>query len=123
MLNMSLHTYSHLKKLLQAKNLIIQKYPIPKQYSCVCHLNFKPNRFNFKNDNKILRVHSTQSDQHRQKVVIETSSPNVIDKLSYDKILPLKGDRLIWRDKIDPYLKLARWDKPIGKRLLESNLY
>lgn len=107
MLNSSLRTYKHLKKLL-TKNFI--QNSLPKKYSCLCgHVYYKPD------SQFIARVHSTQSDQHRQKVVIETSTPN-IEKLRYEKVLPLEDDKkLLWRDKVDPYLKLARWDKPIGK--------
>lgn len=68
------------------------------------------------------RVHSTHSDQHRQKAVIETSEPSVIDKLRFEKIIPIeKEDRKLW-DIIDPYVKLARWDKPIGKLIKLKHL-
>ncbi|KOB64581.1 UbiA prenyltransferase domain-containing protein, partial [Operophtera brumata] len=114
MLNTSLRAYKHhVKRLLPAKNLITQS-KLPEQYSCLCgHVYLKPDRTHLKSDFK-MRVHSTQSDQHRQKVVLETSTPNVIDKLRYEKMLPLKEDKVLWIDKIDPYFKLARWDKPIA---------
>lgn len=51
------------------------------------------------------RVHSTQSDSHRQKVVIETTVPKIlVDKKKFN----------LW-ESVEPYIKLARWDKPIGK--------
>ncbi|XP_063545081.1 4-hydroxybenzoate polyprenyltransferase, mitochondrial [Cydia strobilella] len=103
MLNMSLRNYHRLRiPLTQIQNLHtnIQK-------SCLCG-NIYLNKYKY--DIKQVRVHSTQSD-HRQKAVIETT--NVIDKLSIDK----RGLEL-WRVKIDPYVKLARWDRPIGVHLL-----
>lgn len=61
------------------------------------------------------RVHSTHSDQHRQKVVIETSTPKIV----IDKVLPVEDEVLskkdLWWRKIEPYVKLARWDRPIGE--------
>ncbi|XP_045456166.1 4-hydroxybenzoate polyprenyltransferase, mitochondrial [Melitaea cinxia] len=67
-----------------------------------------------------MRVHSTQSDQHRQKVVIETSTPKItIDKIKNDDADSKKATSLsVWKDKIVPYIKLARWDRPIGIHLL-----
>ncbi|CAF4912969.1 unnamed protein product [Pieris macdunnoughi] len=63
------------------------------------------------------RVHSTQSDHHRQKVIIETTAPKIVlNKIKEDK--KGKDYRFFWRDKVDPYIKLARWDKPIGVYLL-----
>ncbi|KAJ0184161.1 hypothetical protein K1T71_000584 [Dendrolimus kikuchii] len=66
----------------------------------------------------VKRVHSTHSDQHRQKVVIETSTPKII----IDKVLPVEEEVLkktdLWWSKIEPYVKLARWDRPIGVYLL-----
>ncbi|XP_053622921.1 4-hydroxybenzoate polyprenyltransferase, mitochondrial [Plodia interpunctella] len=54
------------------------------------------------------RVHSTQSDSHRQKVVIETTVPKIlVDKKKFN----------LW-ESVEPYIKLARWDKPIGVYLL-----
>ncbi|XP_060808354.1 4-hydroxybenzoate polyprenyltransferase, mitochondrial [Amyelois transitella] len=62
----------------------------------------------FLNQRLECRVHSTQSDSHRQKVVIETTVPKIaIDKKKLD----------LW-NTVEPYVKLARWDKPIGVYLL-----
>ncbi|CAH2246926.1 jg18641 [Pararge aegeria aegeria] len=72
---------------------------------------------------KYVRAHSTQSDHHRQKVVIETSTPKiVIDKIKVEKLADEKvvetSLEMIWREKIVPYIQLSRWDKPIGVYLL-----
>ncbi|CAH0731206.1 unnamed protein product, partial [Brenthis ino] len=67
-----------------------------------------------------IRIYSTQSDHHRQKAIIETSAPKlVIEKLN-EKVLPggKSNLHLVWKDKIDPYIKLSRWDRPIGVYLL-----
>ncbi|CAK1554308.1 unnamed protein product [Leptosia nina] len=82
---------------------------LPSQYACgLYYRNQRQPVFN--------RVHSTQSDHHRQKVVIDTSTPKiVIEKIKEGKEENIK---FFWRDKVDPYIKLARWDKPIGVYLL-----
>ncbi|XP_073966201.1 ubiquinone biosynthesis protein COQ2, mitochondrial [Choristoneura fumiferana] len=101
MLKAALHNYSKLRlPLLQIVNVQIATKNLQK--SCLCGLYFK-NRYN-------VRVHSTQSD-HRQKAVIETTP--VIDKLEIDRTRVQ-----LLREKIVPYAKLARWDKPIGVYLL-----
>ncbi|XP_034839013.1 4-hydroxybenzoate polyprenyltransferase, mitochondrial [Maniola hyperantus] len=69
------------------------------------------------------RMHSTQSEHHRQKVVIETSTPKiVIDKIKVEESTNENTTEtslgLFWREKIDPYIKLSRWDKPTGVYLL-----
>ncbi|XP_046976201.1 4-hydroxybenzoate polyprenyltransferase, mitochondrial [Vanessa cardui] len=92
--------------------------------SCLCgHSYLKNKRSLDRVQLKNIRVHSTQSDQHRQKVVIETSTPKIVIHKIKDKVLPDEKDveaslRLAWKDKINPYIKLARWDKPIGVYLL-----
>ncbi|XP_068627224.1 4-hydroxybenzoate polyprenyltransferase, mitochondrial [Battus philenor] len=73
---------------------------------------------------KNARFYSIQSDHRRQKVVIETSTPKIIiDKESREELLPAEKKvdvRLseFWNEKIIPYVKLARWDRPIGVYLL-----
>lgn len=75
------------------------------------------------NFNQPFRIHSSLSDSKRQKVVLETSTPKiVIDKLPSinNKVLPdennsIRNKFLEFKDLIDPYLKLMRIDKPIGK--------
>ncbi|CAH2083299.1 unnamed protein product [Euphydryas editha] len=63
-----------------------------------------------------------RGDQHRQKVVIETSTPKIVlDKIKNDDESDSKKVDTglnTWKDRIDPYMKLARWDKPIGVYLL-----
>ncbi|CAK1592598.1 unnamed protein product [Parnassius mnemosyne] len=96
-------------------------------HPCLCgQVYFKKeqrrgDRVFYKND----RFHTTHSDQHRQKVVIETSTPKIIiDEIERrKKVLPVEksidvrlGD--LWKNKIDPYVKLARWDRPVGVYLL-----
>lgn len=76
-------------------------------------LSFKP----------YIRLHSTQSDQHRQKVVLETVTPKIVlEKVSSleQKVLPddKREKTVSWRDNVDPYIKLMRLDKPIGKFLI-----
>ncbi|XP_038220513.1 4-hydroxybenzoate polyprenyltransferase, mitochondrial [Zerene cesonia] len=114
MLNTGLrYTKMHLKPLLRITSLNLPKQIANVQrLSCLCGQTYGDQR-------KILyRLHSTQSDQRRQKVVIETSTPKiVIEKLKDDK-LSASSLSLNWREKIDPYVKLARWDKPIGVYLL-----
>ncbi|XP_023938483.2 4-hydroxybenzoate polyprenyltransferase, mitochondrial [Bicyclus anynana] len=72
---------------------------------------------------KNIRVHSTQSDHHRQKVVMETSTPKIviekieIEKLAHNKSINRSLSKF-WRKNVDPYIKLSRWDKPIGVYLL-----
>ncbi|XP_059050252.1 4-hydroxybenzoate polyprenyltransferase, mitochondrial [Achroia grisella] len=64
-----------------------------------------------------IRVHSTGSDSHRQKVVIETTRPKIV----IDKVLPdreIVDKRVDFRSVLEPYVKLARWDRPIGVYLL-----
>ncbi|CAH0698188.1 unnamed protein product [Spodoptera exigua] len=123
MLNNSIKMY----KITKLQNLIQRtislnakrKFSVPLTYSCIC------GQIYLKNTNhryEITRVHSTQSDQHRQKVVIETTTPKIVyDKLQ-EKVLPdhrhIDVGPGFWKDKVDPYLKLARWDKPIGIYLL-----
>ncbi|CAB3258091.1 unnamed protein product [Arctia plantaginis] len=61
------------------------------------------------------------SDQHRQKVVIETSTPKIVYEDLKEKVLTGPSDvveETFWKEKIDPYVKLARWDRPIGVYLL-----
>lgn len=94
-------------------------YSIPKPYSCLCgqiYLKNQNHRYN------ITRVHSTKSDHHRQKVVIETSTPKIVYDNLKPKVLPDGSDIVestsFWQEKIDPYVKLARWDRPIGVYLL-----
>ncbi|KAG6461583.1 4-hydroxybenzoate polyprenyltransferase, mitochondrial [Manduca sexta] len=84
----------------------LQNLKIPSSAQCVCyHSQYVQTR-----------VHSTHSDQHRQKVVIETTTPKIVlDKLGIDK---REHRKEVWRDKILPYVKLARWDKPVGVYLL-----
>lgn len=111
-MNQSLKTCKIIPSLLQMKN--VQNKTA--KYSCLCGQVFL--RKNQRQDGsyfKNARVHSTQSDQHRQKVVLETSTP-VIDKLRLDKVLDKEGvEKKDWRDSIYPYIELGRWDKPIGK--------
>ncbi|KAM3955271.1 ubiquinone biosynthesis protein COQ2, mitochondrial [Aphomia sociella] len=79
----------------------------------LCPNIFDNQRLLFKN----VRVQSTSSDSHRQKVVIETTSPKIV----IDKVLPDKkilDKKLDVRRIVDPYIKLARWDRPIGVYLL-----
>ncbi|KAL0808784.1 hypothetical protein ABMA28_012464 [Loxostege sticticalis] len=106
-----------IKTLLQYKNVTVtskRKLLISPQYhSCLC----RHRQDFFKN----ARTHSTQSDQHRQKVVIETTEPKiVIDNkvLPDEKILDEKTLQELWKRRVLPYVQLARWDKPIGVYLL-----
>ncbi|XP_026325346.1 4-hydroxybenzoate polyprenyltransferase, mitochondrial isoform X2 [Hyposmocoma kahamanoa] len=67
------------------------------------------------------RIYSTSSDQHRQKVVIETSTPKIVLNKVYEdqkEVQDVESRLEIWKSRIDPYAKLARWDKPIGVYLL-----
>ncbi|XP_063899424.1 4-hydroxybenzoate polyprenyltransferase, mitochondrial [Helicoverpa armigera] len=130
MLNNTLKMYklSQITTLLQKSIYLNAKrkisiYPLP--YSCICgQVYLKKEYPNHRYE--ITRVHSTQSDQHRQKVVIETTTPKiVINKLGEklpDQKLPDRTDldakAGFWKEKIDPYVKLARWDRPIGVYLL-----
>ncbi|KAL4720880.1 hypothetical protein ACJJTC_003014 [Scirpophaga incertulas] len=85
---------------------------------CLCQRLYLNNyRVEFKN----VRVHSTQSDQHRQKVIIETSEPKIVidnEKLLREKLVDERTLQELWKIKVDPYIKLARWDRPIGVYLL-----
>ncbi|XP_026747849.1 4-hydroxybenzoate polyprenyltransferase, mitochondrial [Trichoplusia ni] len=82
-------------------------------YSCLCGQVYIRKSIN------VSRDHSTRND-HRQKAVIETTTPKIV----YEKLQELPNSSQIptienfWRDKVDPYVKLARWDKPIGIYLL-----
>ncbi|KPJ00413.1 4-hydroxybenzoate polyprenyltransferase, mitochondrial [Papilio xuthus] len=63
-----------------------------------------------------------QTDHHRQKVVIETSTPKIVIDKTRNEVLPDEKSidiRLstLWK-KVDPYIRLARWDRPIGVYLL-----
>lgn len=94
------------------KQMLLRQFTKNKSTSNFNHLIIK--NLNQRNFCNIIRLYSTQSDSHRQKVVIETASPKiVIDKLNE------KADsnklKLLWNEKIDPYIKLSRWDRPIGK--------
>ncbi|XP_072947086.1 4-hydroxybenzoate polyprenyltransferase, mitochondrial [Epargyreus clarus] len=126
MLNTTFRGYKKLytKAFLQLRHIdAVEQHTSVSQSSCLCGtLYYKNQRLN-SIDNRIsrcVRVHSTQSDQHRQKAVIETTTPKiVIDKIRLGKVLPgasIGGVSLF--DKIEPYVKLARWDKPIGVYLL-----
>lgn len=127
MLNNTLRGYKKLytKAFLQLRNIdaVKQHLSVNQMSSCLCgtlyyknqRLNSIDNRINSKN----VRGYSTQSDQHRQKAIIETTTPKiVIDKIRLGKVLPdqtIDGAGVNLRDKIEPYVKLARWDKPIGE--------
>ncbi|XP_050679175.1 4-hydroxybenzoate polyprenyltransferase, mitochondrial [Leptidea sinapis] len=95
--------------LLRQYKQILQMHKAMPVSQCICgHLYYKHQRLD-----KLYRVHSTQSDQHRQKVVIETSTPKiVIDKIPHSNL------KVYWRDKVDPYIQLSRWDRPTGVYLL-----
>ncbi|CAG9790443.1 unnamed protein product [Diatraea saccharalis] len=123
MLNGTIKTYNiiQMKKLLQLKSLNTsfqrQFLNTPIIRSCMCQQVFILNQ---RLDNLYnVRVHSTQSDQHRQKVVIETSEPKIVyDKVLPDKLIDERTLSYLWKRKVDPYVKLARWDRPIGVYLL-----
>uniref|UniRef100_A0A2H1V2P1 4-hydroxybenzoate polyprenyltransferase, mitochondrial n=1 Tax=Spodoptera frugiperda TaxID=7108 RepID=A0A2H1V2P1_SPOFR len=122
MLNNSIRMY----KLTQIQTLLRRtlslnakrKLSIPRTYSCICGQVYLKNPPILENT----RVHSTQSDQHRQKVVIETTTPKIVYEKLEEKVLPdhrhIEVSPGFWKEKVDPYLKLARWDKPIGIYLL-----
>ncbi|XP_050360200.1 4-hydroxybenzoate polyprenyltransferase, mitochondrial-like [Nymphalis io] len=126
MLNSSLRSY----KIINIKTFLLKSKT--NQYSngpinitsCLCGSSYLKNQRNSDRVHlKHFRVHSTQTDQHRQKVVIETSTPKIVINKIKDKVLPDEKDveanlRLAWREKINPYIKLARWDRPIGVYLL-----
>ncbi|CAG9133607.1 unnamed protein product [Plutella xylostella] len=67
---------------------------------------------------ELIRVYSTQSDHHRQKVVIDTSEPKIVldkeDKLKTEGRLRSKP---LW-EHVEPYVHLSRLNKPIGIFLL-----
>ncbi|XP_037966865.2 4-hydroxybenzoate polyprenyltransferase, mitochondrial [Plutella xylostella] len=67
---------------------------------------------------ELIRVYSTQSDHHRQKVVIDTSEPKLVldkeDKLKTEGRLRSKP---LW-EHVEPYVQLSRLNKPIGIFLL-----
>ncbi|XP_075989750.1 ubiquinone biosynthesis protein COQ2, mitochondrial [Anticarsia gemmatalis] len=114
MLSNSIKMYKHvqLTKLIQ-NTLKLNEVQSTRVYSCLCGQVYLK-KFNYRYE--ISRVHSTQSDQHRQKVVIETSTPKIV----YEDIKH-KEEQLttsFWKEKVDPYVKLARWDRPIGVYLL-----
>ncbi|KAJ2942489.1 hypothetical protein O0L34_g16094 [Tuta absoluta] len=109
------------RTLLQLKRIQLRNiHNVPMIHSCVCGKVYKKdecqrNGLHYKN----IRVHSTSSDQHRQKVVIETSNTDEILRRSADRTSEKSEHTLaVWRAKIEPYAKLARWDKPIGVYLL-----
>ncbi|XP_063836332.1 4-hydroxybenzoate polyprenyltransferase, mitochondrial [Ostrinia nubilalis] len=106
-----------IKTLLQYRNVTFaskHKLVVTAQFhSCLC----RHRQDFFKN----ARTHSTQSDQHRQKVVIETTEPKiVIDNkvLPDEKLIDEKTLQEFWKRKVLPYVQLARWDRPIGVYLL-----
>ncbi|RVE45225.1 hypothetical protein evm_010115 [Chilo suppressalis] len=112
------HNILQFKKLLrtQTSNVSVRRalFYTPVVTSCLC----QNQRLRIINN---VRVHSTQSDQHRQKVVIETSEPKIVidnSKVLQDKLIDESTLREFWRRKVDPYVKLARWDRPIGVYLL-----
>lgn len=95
-----------------------------KRHQCLCR------QFRYKNGPSTelrgkLRLYSAQSDRHRQKVVIEAAPKIVLDKTERrEKLVPVEKTidvRLsaLWKEKIDPYIKLARWDRPIGKLTID----
>lgn len=91
---------------------VLKQFTKHKSTSTINHLSIK--NVNQRNSLNIIRIYSTQSDSHRQKVVIQTSAPKiVIDKLN--EKADSKKLKLLWSEKIDPYIKLSRWDRPIGK--------
>lgn len=109
----SKNTYSNVPNSIPSDRLMITNgiYPNHRQ-------EFSMNQRSYVPFLRFKRVHSTHSDQHRQKVVIETSTPKIV----IDKVLPveeevLKKKDLLW-EKVEPYVKLARWDRPIGVYLL-----
>uniref|UniRef100_A0A2A4JX67 4-hydroxybenzoate polyprenyltransferase, mitochondrial n=1 Tax=Heliothis virescens TaxID=7102 RepID=A0A2A4JX67_HELVI len=131
MLNSSIKMYklSQITSLIQKSIYLntkrkISNYP-PLPYSCICGQVYLKKAYP-NHRYEITRVHSTQSDQHRQKVVIETTTPKIVINKLGEKLPGQKfPDRTdldekagFWKDKVDPYVKLARWDRPIGVYLL-----
>lgn len=97
---------------------------INKRHKCLCENSIITKKYlntlkEYENQRffKHIRVHSTSSDSHRQKVIIETTTPKIV----INKVLPDKeiiDKKVDFRSIIDPYVKLARWDRPIGVYLL-----
>ncbi|XP_041983562.1 4-hydroxybenzoate polyprenyltransferase, mitochondrial [Aricia agestis] len=84
---------------------------------CLCgQIRSSPQKQMLKN----IRVYSMHSDQRRQRIVMETSTPKiVINKNKLDKTESIEiSTKNVFREKVDPYIKLARWDRPIGVYLL-----
>ncbi|CAH2064937.1 unnamed protein product, partial [Iphiclides podalirius] len=97
---------------------------VGKRCACLCSLGYYKNVQGPGAWPRNVRFYSTQTE-HRQKAVIETTAAKiVIDKTERrEKVLPVEKTidvRLstLWKEKIDPYVKLARWDRPIGVYLL-----
>ncbi|XP_061381687.1 4-hydroxybenzoate polyprenyltransferase, mitochondrial [Danaus plexippus] len=98
----------------------VRQFTSPKTVLCLYGQNHLRNhKYRFRN----ARIYSTQSDRHRQKAVIETTTPKIVlDKIKEEKMLPEEkiesGLSLLYQEKIMPYIRLARWDRPIGVYLL-----
>ncbi|XP_045525764.1 4-hydroxybenzoate polyprenyltransferase, mitochondrial [Pieris brassicae] len=103
-------TNININLLVQSKRHILRQFSnLPKM--CMCGTRYQRQTIFY-------RVHSTQSDHHRQKVIIETTAPKIVLNKQIKEDKKERDFRLFWRDKVDPYIKLARWDKPIGVYLL-----
>nr|XP_032528057.1 4-hydroxybenzoate polyprenyltransferase, mitochondrial-like [Danaus plexippus plexippus] len=98
----------------------VRQFTSPKTVLCLYGQNqLRNHKYRFRN----ARIYSTQSDRHRQKAVIETTTPKIVlDKIKEEKMLPEEkiesGLSLLYQEKIMPYIRLARWDRPIGVYLL-----
>ncbi|XP_049884260.1 4-hydroxybenzoate polyprenyltransferase, mitochondrial [Pectinophora gossypiella] len=103
----------------QIRRLVARQiHNYPRIQSCICGHVYSNNKYQrYSAFVESLRIHSTSSDQHRQKVVIETSTPEVLAR-EVDKVTEKLKEQLTLRERIEPYAQLARWDKPIGVYLL-----
>ncbi|XP_045541322.1 4-hydroxybenzoate polyprenyltransferase, mitochondrial [Papilio machaon] len=123
MLNTNLKHFNikNIKTLLhitRVSNLNRTYYQNKEQNTCLCgHVYYKQI-----DRRHTVRLYSAQTDQHRQKVVIETSTPKIVidkkrnDVLAEEKNIDVRLSTLL--KKVDPYIRLARWDRPIGVYLL-----
>ncbi|XP_013163306.1 PREDICTED: 4-hydroxybenzoate polyprenyltransferase, mitochondrial [Papilio xuthus] len=118
--NLKHFNITNLKTLLRVtkvSNIKRTIYQTKKQNPCLCgHVYRQIDR------KGIIRLYSAQTDHHRQKVVIETSTPKIVIDKTRNEVLPDEKSidiRLstLWK-KVDPYIRLARWDRPIGVYLL-----
>ncbi|KPJ19530.1 4-hydroxybenzoate polyprenyltransferase, mitochondrial [Papilio machaon] len=110
-----------LLRITRVSNLNRTFYQSKEQNPCLCgHVYYKQI-----DRRHTVRLYSAQTDQHRQKVVIETSTPKIVIDKKRNEVLSeenidVRLSTLL--KKVNPYIRLARWDRPIEEKNIDVRL-